>query len=145
MRAEPQRHPKLEHFARSLLDGQKYHDLEDLVDGIDLDYAWGVADLQPGRIPVDSINRKNELIRESLLSLPGLIASLSTVPDDRRSWAAAVLCFLRQAIGSRQYTWRNWWRRVVLLLTVASVSLFGEPSDLQAMTCGRQGPTKAIR
>ncbi len=83
-------YPKLEHFAQGLLDAQKYHDLEDLVDGMDLDDVWGVANLQLGRIPIDSINRKNEVIRESLPGLPGLIASLSTVPDGRRSWTAAV-------------------------------------------------------
>lgn len=58
-------YPKLEHFTQSLLDAQKNYDLEDLVDGMDLDDAWGVANLQLGRIPIDSINRKNELIRES--------------------------------------------------------------------------------
>ncbi|KAK4456833.1 hypothetical protein QBC42DRAFT_214098, partial [Cladorrhinum samala] len=39
-------YPKLELFAQSLMDLQQYADLDDLVDGMDLDQAWGEAHLQ---------------------------------------------------------------------------------------------------
>jgi hypothetical protein len=83
-------YPKLEHFAQSLLDTQKYADLEDLVDGMDLDEAWGEANLDFDHAPIDYINRKNALIRQSLPGLPGLMALLSTTPDARREWMRAV-------------------------------------------------------
>ncbi len=83
-------YPKLDHLAQSLLDTQNYADLEDLIDGMDLDYEWGAANLQLDRIPSDHINRKNELIRESLPGLPGLLACLSTAPNAREKWTHAV-------------------------------------------------------
>ncbi|KAK3308353.1 uncharacterized protein B0T15DRAFT_105873 [Chaetomium strumarium] len=83
-------YPKLEHFAQSLLDTQKYADLEDLVDGMDLDEAWGEANLQLDQVPSDYINHKNTLICQSLPGLPGLVASLSTIPDARREWMRTV-------------------------------------------------------
>ena len=83
-------YPKLEHFAQSLLDTQNYADLEDLVDGMDLDEAWGEANLDFEHIPIDYIKRKNELICESLPGLPGLMASLSTTPDPKGAWTRAV-------------------------------------------------------
>ncbi|KAK4153052.1 hypothetical protein C8A00DRAFT_15713 [Chaetomidium leptoderma] len=83
-------YPKLEHLAQSLLDTQHYADLEDLVDGMDLDEKWGEENLRLERVPIEYIQRRNELICRALPGLPGLMASLSTAPDARRAWTRAV-------------------------------------------------------
>ncbi|KAJ4302019.1 hypothetical protein N0V88_002152 [Collariella sp. IMI 366227] len=83
-------YPQLRYFVQSLLDTQKYADLEDLIDGMNLDEAWGAENLDLDGVPREHINRKNEKICESLPGLPGLMASLSTTPDARREWAQAL-------------------------------------------------------
>ncbi|KAL2135315.1 hypothetical protein VTI74DRAFT_8968 [Chaetomium olivicolor] len=83
-------YPQLQHLAQGLLDGQRYADLEDLVDGMDLDEAWGEENLQLDRVPREYINRRNKMIRAALPGLPGLVALLSTAPDARRAWTCAV-------------------------------------------------------
>lgn len=60
-------YPKLEPFAQSLLDLQQYADLADLVDGMDLDEAWGETHLQLDKPPpVEYIRKKNDMIARSL-------------------------------------------------------------------------------
>jgi hypothetical protein len=81
---------KLQHFAQSLLDKQNYADLEDLVDGMDLCEAWGEENLQLDHVPIEYINRKNELIYETLPGLQGVLVSLSTAADARRAWKRVV-------------------------------------------------------
>jgi len=83
-------YPRLRQFAQSVLDTQRYADLEDLVDGMNLDFTWGEENLDLNRIPVDYINLKNQQIQESLPGLAGIMASLSTAPNARKAWASAV-------------------------------------------------------
>jgi len=87
-------YPKLEHFAQGLLDTQRYADLADLIDGMDLDEAWGEAHLQLDKpMPVEYIKEKNGLIAhhcpESMKSgLP--FALLSESPRARDVWLRQV-------------------------------------------------------
>lgn len=83
-------YPKLEYFAQSLLDTQRYADLADLIDGMNLDEAWGETHLQLNKpVPIEYIREKNELIArhcpESMRNgLP--FALLSESPRPRDVW-----------------------------------------------------------
>jgi hypothetical protein len=81
-------YPKLEQFAKGLLDTQQYADLSDLVDGMNLDEEWGEAHLQFDQpAPIDYIQKKNEMILESLPGRPSaLLALLSEKPNPREIW-----------------------------------------------------------
>jgi hypothetical protein len=81
-------YPKLEQFAKGLLDTQQYADLSDLVDGMNLDEAWGEAHLQFDQpAPIDYIRKKNKMILESLPGRPSaVLALLSEKPNPRESW-----------------------------------------------------------
>lgn len=103
-------YPKLQHFAQSLLDTQNYADLEDLVDGMDLCEAWGESNLQLDYVPIEYINRKNELIHETLPGLQGVLVSLSTGPDARRAWKRVVY-------GKRARLTPEYWYAEKLYLT----------------------------
>ncbi|KAK3899743.1 hypothetical protein C8A05DRAFT_17864 [Staphylotrichum tortipilum] len=87
-------YPKLERLAQGLLDTQLYADLTDLVDGMDLDEAWGETHLQlDGPPPIDYIREKNERIARALpASMKGeaLLALLSERPRAREVWLRVV-------------------------------------------------------
>ncbi len=89
-------YPKLELFAQSLLNLQQYADLNDLVDGMDLDEAWGETHLlqldKPA--PVEYIREKNDMIASSL-------------PESKKS--VAFLCLLSE----RPRPARDEWLRIV--------------------------------
>ncbi len=80
-------YPKPEHLAQSLLDTQHYTDLTDLVDGMDLDDAWGETYLQlDGPPPIEYIRDKNERIACSLpasMKAGTVFALLSETPGAR--------------------------------------------------------------
>lgn len=60
-------YPKLDLFAQNLLDLQQYADLADLVDGMNLDEAWGGAHLQLDKPPpLEHIREKNDMIARAL-------------------------------------------------------------------------------
>ena len=77
-------YPQLASLAQSLLDLQQYSDLADLVDGMDLDEAWGEAHLQLDKPPpVEYIREKNDTIARSLpdsLAPAAVLALLSERP-----------------------------------------------------------------
>ncbi|KAK4098370.1 hypothetical protein N658DRAFT_561083 [Parathielavia hyrcaniae] len=81
-------YPKLELFAQSLLDLQEYADLADLVDGMDLDEAWGETHLQLDKpAPVEYIREKNDMIARSLpesMADGAFLALLSESPRPKR-------------------------------------------------------------
>ncbi len=88
-------YPKLPLLAQSLLDLQRYADLDDLVDGMDLDEAWGEANLQlDGPPPVEYIREKNDMISRSLPESMGdavIFALLSERPRAARDvWLRTV-------------------------------------------------------
>ncbi|KAK0744601.1 hypothetical protein B0T21DRAFT_281441 [Apiosordaria backusii] len=88
-------YPKLELFAQSLLDLQQYADLEDLVDGMDLDEAWGETHLQLDKPPpVEHIREKNDMIARSL-------------PEDMREAVSLAL------LSERPRPSRDVWQRIV--------------------------------
>ncbi|KAK3988040.1 hypothetical protein QBC44DRAFT_269911 [Cladorrhinum sp. PSN332] len=75
-------YPKLELFAQSLLDLQQYADLTDLVDGMDLDQAWGETHLQLDKPPpIEHIRKKNTMIARSLPEDMGEFAELSLMSE----------------------------------------------------------------
>lgn len=60
-------YPKLDILAQSLLDTQRFVDLEDLIDGMNLSEEWGEANLDLDRsCDVAYAERKNERIRASI-------------------------------------------------------------------------------
>jgi hypothetical protein len=60
-------YPKLEVLAQSLLDTQRFCDLEDLIDGMDLSEEWGEQNLDLDRsCNVEYAQKKNEKIRASI-------------------------------------------------------------------------------
>jgi len=78
-------YPKLELFAQSLMDLQQYADLDDLVDGMDLDQAWGEAHLQLDKPPpMEHIREKNEIIARSLPEDMGNVADLMLLSESPR-------------------------------------------------------------
>jgi hypothetical protein len=81
-------YPKLELFAQSLLDLQQYADLADLVDGMDLNEAWGETHLQLDKpAPVEYIREKNGMIARSLpesMATGAVFALLSEGPRRAR-------------------------------------------------------------
>ncbi|KAK4195488.1 hypothetical protein QBC40DRAFT_20068 [Triangularia verruculosa] len=86
-------YPKLELFARSLLDLQQYADLADLIDGMDLDEAWGEDHLQLDKPPpVEHILKKNEMIARCL-------------PEDIRE--AVTLSLLSERTRPPRETWQR--------------------------------------
>ncbi|GAW19661.1 hypothetical protein ANO14919_091500 [Xylariales sp. No.14919] len=80
-------YPRLDFFAQGLLDTQHWMELEQLVDGMDLDMEWAQANIdfdRPGRI--EYAEEKNGRIRNSLASFPSSSPStLSTKPLDLRA------------------------------------------------------------
>lgn len=64
-------YPKLECLAQSLLDRQRWVDLEDLVDGMNLGEEWGEEHLDLDRTSnVEYARRKNEIIRATIPETP---------------------------------------------------------------------------
>ncbi|KAK7954632.1 hypothetical protein PG996_015441 [Apiospora saccharicola] len=64
-------YPKLEYWAQSLLDTQRFGDLEDLIDGMNLSEEWGEEHLDLDRTAnVDYAKWKNEQIRASIPETP---------------------------------------------------------------------------
>lgn len=60
-------YPKLEIFAQSLLDTQRWCDLEDLIDGMDLTLEWGEQHLDLDRpCNVEYAEKKNSKIRATV-------------------------------------------------------------------------------
>ncbi|KAI0888618.1 uncharacterized protein GGS22DRAFT_61133 [Annulohypoxylon maeteangense] len=85
--------PKLECFAQSLLDTQRYLDLTNLIDGMDLSEEWGEEHLnldKPGEI--EYAKEKNEKIVASLSEYPNSRPSrLRDTPMDlRQKWQTIV-------------------------------------------------------
>lgn len=87
-------YPKLEQLAQSLLNTQRYADLADLIDGMNLDEAWGETHLQLDKpVSIEYIKEKNNLLTlhcpESMRSgLP--FALLSESPRPRDVWLRQV-------------------------------------------------------
>ena len=76
---------KLELFTQSLLDLQQYADLADLIDGRDLDEAWGETYLQLEKpAPVEYIRKNNGMIARSLLESLGAGAFLALLSEGPR-------------------------------------------------------------
>lgn len=64
-------YPKLEHLAKSLLETQRWVDLEDLVDGMNMSEEWGEQHLDLDRtLNVDYARKKNEKIRATVAETP---------------------------------------------------------------------------
>ncbi|RWA11043.1 hypothetical protein EKO27_g4051 [Xylaria grammica] len=80
-------YPMLDFFAQGLLDTQHWMELEQLIDGMDLDMKWAQANIdfdRPGRI--EYAEEKNGRIRNSLENFPNSSPStLSTKPLDLRA------------------------------------------------------------
>lgn len=81
--------PKLDALARRLLHAQRYHDVEDLVDGMGLSEAWGDECLDlDGPVQTDYIRERNARTATSLVAL-GLrpaLAMLVEMPRVREAW-----------------------------------------------------------
>ncbi|KAI2466803.1 hypothetical protein F4781DRAFT_434018 [Annulohypoxylon bovei var. microspora] len=85
--------PKLDCFAQSLLDTQRYLDLTNLIDGMDLSEEWGDEHLdldKPGEL--DYAKEKNEKIAASLAEYPNSRPSrLRDTPMNlRQKWQVIV-------------------------------------------------------
>ncbi|KAI0530285.1 hypothetical protein GGR58DRAFT_508614 [Xylaria digitata] len=80
-------YPKLDFFAQGLLDTQHWMELEQLIDGMNLDMGWAGVNIdfdRPGRI--EYAEQKNERIRNSLSEFPNSSPStLSVKPLDLRA------------------------------------------------------------
>lgn len=80
-------YPKLAYFVQGLIDTQKWCEVEELIDGMDLDEEWGEKNLdldKPGE--VEYAKKKNERIRGSLERFPNNIPStLRETPRDMRA------------------------------------------------------------
>ncbi|KAK4649968.1 hypothetical protein QC762_300980 [Podospora pseudocomata] len=88
-------YPKLELFAQSLIDLQQYADLDDLVDGMNLEEEWGETNLELDKPPpLEHIREKNDMIARSL-------------PEDMRDVTPLAL------LSERTRPARDAWRRSV--------------------------------
>lgn len=82
-------YPKLELFAQGLLETQRFHDLENLVDGMNLTEEWGNEHLDfSGAGLEDYVKEKNRRIRESLPD--SAIFGMGLCPDLKAQWQKMV-------------------------------------------------------
>jgi hypothetical protein len=100
-------YPKLERFAQALLDRQQDADLADLVDGMDLDEAWGERHLQLDKPPaLDYIREKNDLIVRTFpesMRDGAVFALLTETPKPRKVWL--------RIVGSKERRINDEWPR----------------------------------
>lgn len=90
-------YPKLEHFAQSLVNTQRWAELAQLVDGMDLDEEWGGAHLnldKPSPAETEYVATKNKKIKSSCDEFPGTdprLATLTEKPVNRmKKWQSIV-------------------------------------------------------
>lgn len=86
-------YPKLAYFVQDMMDTQKWMEVQELVDGMDLDEEWGEENIdldKPGEI--EYAKKKNERIRGSLEKFPTNIPSTlrETPMDLRAKWRKLV-------------------------------------------------------
>ncbi|KAI2601793.1 hypothetical protein GGR54DRAFT_626957 [Hypoxylon sp. NC1633] len=90
-------YPKLEHFAQSLVSTQRWPELAQLIDGMDLDEEWGTAHLHlgmPSQAEREYVEQKNIQYKSVQDQFPNSnlrIGTLSKTPMDRtEKWKALV-------------------------------------------------------
>ncbi|KAI1172927.1 hypothetical protein F4777DRAFT_484797 [Nemania sp. FL0916] len=90
-------YPKLEYFAQSLVSTQRWPQLDQLVDGMDLDESWGMTHLQlgtPSQAEMEYVADKNRKIMSSCGDYPNVIPSLGKLTtkalDRSKKWKETV-------------------------------------------------------